>query len=98
MEICRKTSLIYADYCYSFSTGNIEPFWRYQNFSPMEDIHVHCPPPLSPPPYLPIQGLNNKGRVKKDNEKGGHIPGENFLGGDFPREFDGWEFSRGEFS
>ena len=44
MEICRKTSLIYPDYCYFFSRRNIEPFWTYKKFSSLEDEHVHSPP------------------------------------------------------
>ena len=27
-----------------FSSGNIEPFWTYQNFSSWKDVHVHSPP------------------------------------------------------
>ena len=46
MEICRQT-LICADNCYFFSSGNIEPFWTYQNFSFWDDAHVHPPPPIN---------------------------------------------------
>ena len=74
MEICRWKSLIYADYCYFFSSGNIEPFWRYQNFSSRkEDVNVHSPP---------IYGRIIKWR-KTMNQMSGNIPGGIFLGGNF---------------
>ena len=48
MEIRHYTPLIYVDYCYFFSIGNIELFRAYQNFSCWENLHVHSLPPPSP--------------------------------------------------
>ena len=84
MEICRWISLIYPDYCYFFSSWNIEPFWRYQSFSSRdEDVHVHS---------LHIYEKSIK-RRKIINEMGGNILGVNFLGGDFL----GGNFPKGSF-
>ena len=60
MEICRQASLIYADCCYFFSSGNIELFWTYQNFSLYEDLHVH------PPHSSFMDEVFKEERVKKD--------------------------------
>ena len=57
-------SLDIGDYCYFFSSGNIEPFWTYQNFSFREDGRMYMyTPPLSP---FMDEGLSEE-RVKKDN-------------------------------
>ena len=42
-----------------FSSGNIELFWTYQNFSSLEDLHVH--PPLF------MEEVLSEEKVKKDN-------------------------------
>ena len=76
MEICCYTSLIYVDYCYFFSSRNIEPFRTYKNFSSLEDEHADSPPFMDK--------VLSEEIVKKDNKMGGNIPGGNFLGGNFP--------------
>ena len=41
MEFSRWEPLIYTNYCYFFSSGNFELFWRFQNFSFREDnVHI----------------------------------------------------------
>ena len=83
MEICRQTSLIYADYCYFLSSGNIKPFWTYQNFSSWLDVHVHPPPP--PHPFM--DEVLSRGNFSGGSLMGGNFPGGNFAGENFPRTF-----------
>ena len=51
----------------------------------------------SPPPFM--DEIFSEGRVKKDNEMGGIIPGGNFLGGNFPGrgDFPGGSLMGGNF-
>ena len=71
MEICRYTSIIYADYCYFFSRGNIGPFRTYH---PGRMYMYILPPPTPPPPATPplpfpsfMDEVFSEERVKKDN-------------------------------
>ena len=93
MKICRWKSLIYTDYCYLFSSGNIEPLWRYQNFSlRQEDIHAQSsPPPLS----FMDEVLSEKRQLM--NQVGKFQVGS-FWVGIFRGEFGGWEISWWGFS
>ena len=98
MEICRQTSLIYADYCYFFSSGNIEPFCSYQNFSFQEDAHAHS----GLPPFM--DEVLSEEIVKKEYSRwefsgwkfsGGNFPGGSLMCGNFPGgNFPGGNFPR----
>ena len=75
MEICRWTSLIYAEYCYFFSSGKVEPLGDIKNICPGRSMYMYT---------IPSSYRQRIKWRKAINEMGGNIPGGNFLGGDLP--------------